>query len=56
MNQRYRLPLAAGRALLQDGHLIPLLDGLDELPQPHLAPCVDAIQSWAQTGFRRVQS
>lgn len=48
MNQRYRLPLATGRLLLRDGCLLPLLDGLDELPEPFLAPCVEAIQLWAR--------
>ena len=48
MNLRYRLPLAVGRALLHDACVLPMLDGLDELPERYLHPCVDALQDWVR--------
>jgi hypothetical protein len=46
LNRRYRVPLDRARAWLDEGRLLPLLDGLDELPLALQAPCVDLIQAW----------
>jgi hypothetical protein len=47
INRRYRVPLDRARRWLGEQRLLPLLDGLDELPRELQAPCVDAIQTWA---------
>ncbi|NUP14087.1 MAG: protein kinase [Polyangiaceae bacterium] len=43
---KYQIPRTAGSRLLSQGALVPLLDGLDDVPLPCRARCVDAIQTF----------
>jgi eukaryotic-like serine/threonine-protein kinase len=43
MNSKYRLPKKDGKRWLQDGRILPLLDGLDEVRAENRAACVEKI-------------
>ena len=45
---KYQIPRAIGRQWLTDDLLLPLLDGLDEVPVAHQATCVKAINQYRQ--------
>ncbi len=52
LGARYQIPRKIGRGWLAEGHLLPLLDGLDELGAQRRADCVDAINRFAlETGL-----
>ena len=48
LSTKYQIPKRIGRSWLQEGRLLPLLDGLDELQEQHRAACVEAINRFAQ--------
>jgi predicted NACHT family NTPase len=43
LSEKYRVPVKLARSWLQNDCLVPLLDGLDELPTPLQPDCVAAI-------------
>jgi hypothetical protein len=46
MSEKYRVPLRVGRNWLQQGYLVPLLDGLDEVQTALQPDCVAAINDF----------
>ncbi len=48
MSQRYYVPREVGRGWVQDGQVLPLLDGLDEVREQHRAACIEAINTFRQ--------
>jgi eukaryotic-like serine/threonine-protein kinase len=47
MNSKYRLPKRDGKKWLQDGRILPLLDGLDEVRAENRVACVEKINQLA---------
>jgi predicted NACHT family NTPase len=43
LSRCHSCPRSLGRSLLAHGHIVPVLDGLDEVPQQHRANCVKKI-------------
>jgi hypothetical protein len=51
MHASYDVPRSIARGWVAEGEVLPLLDGLDEVPRAHRAECVDAINTFqAQHG------
>jgi len=48
LRTKYYIPPRLGRSFLNNNRLIPLLDGLDEVPVAHQSACVDAINRFAR--------
>lgn len=48
LSAKYQVPKRIGRGWLQEGRLLPFLDGLDELQAKHRVSCVEAINVFAQ--------
>ncbi len=46
LSAKYQIPQKMGRRWLKSSRLLPLLDGLDELPSPRRAACVQAINTF----------
>ena len=46
--KRYGVPGKLARTWIEADHILPLLDGLDEVDQDHRATCVDAINDYHQ--------
>jgi hypothetical protein len=46
LGTKYRVPKRIGRSWLEENWLLPMLDGLDEVPTEHRAACVEAISSF----------
>lgn len=46
MSLQYQIPQVEGRKLLQAGHILPLLDGLDETDSSLRTRCVEAINDY----------
>jgi predicted NACHT family NTPase len=46
MSEKYRVPVKLGRSWLQNDYLVPLLDGLDEVPTALQPDCVSAINDF----------
>lgn len=44
------VPLTVSKALVARGRLVPVLDGLDEVPESARGDCVDAISAYAGSG------
>ncbi|MEE9385146.1 MAG: protein kinase [Nannocystaceae bacterium] len=44
----YQTPVALARKWLSNGHIVPLLDGLDTLPTQKVGPCIDAINHFME--------
>jgi energy-coupling factor transporter ATP-binding protein EcfA2 len=49
MNTRYGIARSDGKAWIEAGQVVPLLDGLDEVAAEHRAACVHAINAFLQT-------
>ena len=50
LSAKYQIPKGIGRVWLQGSSLLPLLDGLDEVPEPVRAPCVKAVNEFGESG------
>jgi eukaryotic-like serine/threonine-protein kinase len=48
LHSLYKVPKATGKAWIDTEQIIPLLDGLDEVPQSYRSKCVDAINLFRQ--------
>ena len=46
LSEKYRVPRKIARFWLQNGHLLPLLDGLDEIETSMQPDCVAAINAF----------
>lgn len=46
LNERYAVPRRIGQTWVEEDHVLPLLDGLDEVQQEHRAACVEAINTF----------
>jgi hypothetical protein len=46
LSTKYQVPRRIGRAWLEDGRFLPLLDGLDEVREDHRTACVEAINQY----------
>ncbi|MGH9360376.1 MAG: NACHT domain-containing protein, partial [Thermoanaerobaculia bacterium] len=49
---RYLIPKKVGRAWLDEGRLLPLLDGLDEVAEPARRGCVEAINAFTEAALQ----
>lgn len=49
LSSKYQVPQSVGHAWVVHDHILPLLDGLDELSPAFRKPCVDAINAYRQT-------
>lgn len=49
MHTLYKVPRALGQVWIDRNSIIPLLDGLDEMPPEVLAECIEAINTYRQT-------
>jgi len=49
LNQRYDVPRKIGKAWVDADHVLPLLDGLDEVKHEQRGACVEAINQFRQT-------
>jgi CHAT domain len=49
---RYLIPKKVGRAWLDEGRLLPLLDGLDEVAPEARSACVEAINAFTEVGLQ----
>ncbi|HEX5758347.1 MAG TPA: CHAT domain-containing protein [Thermoanaerobaculia bacterium] len=49
---RYLIPKKVGRAWIDEGRLLPLLDGLDEVPEPARKGCVEAINAFTEAALQ----
>jgi hypothetical protein len=50
LSAKYQVPKKIGKAWLEGGHILPLLDGLDEQPAQVRTSCVEAINQHVQDG------
>jgi hypothetical protein len=48
LSEKYRVPVKIARSWLQDDYLVPLLDGLDEVPTALQPDCVAAINAFIE--------
>jgi hypothetical protein len=48
LSEKYRVPRKIAHSWLQNGYLLPLLDGLDEVPTPLQPDCVAAINVFVE--------
>jgi DNA polymerase III delta prime subunit len=48
LSEQYEVPRKTGRAWVEADHILPLLDGLDEVAAEHRAACVEAINIFRQ--------
>ncbi len=48
LNTRYQMPQKKGRAWIEKGQILPLLDGLDEVTADHRGACIGAINAYLQ--------
>lgn len=48
LNQEYEVPAKIGQSWVSTGAILPLLDGLDEVPEANRAACVRAINAYRQ--------
>ena len=46
LNDKYRVPHKLGQSWVNANQILPLLDGLDEVPKEHRAACVNAINAY----------
>jgi len=46
LSEKYRVPVKLARSWLQNDYLVPLMDGLDEVPTPLQPDCVAAINDF----------
>jgi DNA polymerase III delta prime subunit len=46
LNDKYQVPRKLGQSWVNADQILPLLDGLDEVPKEHLAACVNAINTY----------
>jgi len=52
LNTKYQVPQKLGQEWMIDHHILPLLDGLDEVVATHRTACIEAINSYrAEHGF-----
>ncbi|HVF58809.1 MAG TPA: CHAT domain-containing protein [Thermoanaerobaculia bacterium] len=49
---RYLIPKRVGRAWLDEGRLLPLLDGLDEVAPEARSACVEAVNAFTEAGLQ----
>jgi CHAT domain len=52
LSAKYRIPKAIGRTLIDGSHLLPMLDGLDEVAADDRDGCVGAINAFIGSGVR----
>ncbi|MFL5699653.1 MAG: protein kinase domain-containing protein [Ktedonobacteraceae bacterium] len=45
---RYQVPRKLGQTFIEDGQILPLLDGLDEVPPKERTACIEAINRYRQ--------
>jgi DNA polymerase III delta prime subunit len=48
LNLKYQVPLKLGQSWMRDDQILPLLDGLDEVPSTDRPACVEAINTYRQ--------
>ncbi len=46
LNDKYRVPHKLGQSWVNANQILPLLDGLDEVPKEHRAACINAINAY----------